>query len=324
MKKHRLFTLLSLGLLALGGLSLGLAKGPVHSMSVMAEDEIVEVEEPLEETYECSVVIVESKNGTVSVDKLEGHIGETVIVNVKHDVFYLVKSVSVNGTELIEDEEIAGKYSFVLVEGENKIEAKFVIDEELLGEMSIIMDQAKNKDWANLFSVENIIRLVSFLFSGGILLAIVRYYIKDKKLEGKVEDKVESTISKLLPETTKTILVSTIQDFITPIFTELKLDSQDMKNALTVFSRCLALAQENTPESRLAITKELSSLKLGDQASIAAVKKQIEDFVAKQNENFVNILSKIKKMEETNKQIIADSSSSVEGSEGEAEAHPYE
>lgn len=315
MKKHRLFTLLSLGVLALGGLSLGLVKGPVHSLPVIAEGE--------PETFECSVIVAECKNGTITVDKNEGHVGEIVTINAKHDVLYLVKSVSVNGTELVESEEISGQYSFALVEGENKIEAKFIIDEELLGEMSVIMDQAKNKDWTNLFSVENIIRLVSALLSGGILLAVVRYFIKDKKVADKVEANIKKSVEKILPEATKEIMISTIKDFITPIFTEMKLDSEEMKNALTVFSRCFALAQENTPEARIAITQELSSLKLGDQASIAAVKKQLEDFVAKQNQSFVDILTKMQKMEETNKQIIAQSGGSDEN-EGDTESHPYE
>ena len=328
MKRNKLFTLLSLGVLALGGLGLLLVKSPSRSLLVKAEDEIVDPEpqpEPEPEVFECSVVVVESQNGTVSVDKLEGHVGEEVNLNVKHDVFYLVKSVSVNGTELVEDEDISGKYSFLLVEGENKVEAKFVIDEELLGEMSVLFEQAKAKDWSNLFSVENLIRVVSFLLNGGILLAIVRYYVKDKKLEGKLENKVSDTVAKVVPEATKEIVTATIKDLIMPVFTEMKLDSEETKNALTVFSRCFALAQENTPEARIAITQELSSLKLGDQASIAAVKQQLEDFVAKQNQNFLSIMEKMQKMEQTNKNIIEQSSGSVqEEVKDETETHPYE
>ena len=314
MKRNKLFTLLSLGLLALGGFGFSLIKGTTHSLPVMAE----------EETFECSVVIAESKNGTVTADKLEGHVGETVNLNVKHDVFYLINSVSVNGTELVEDEDISGKYSFVLVEGENKVEAKFVIDEELLGEMSVIVEQAKAKDWTNLFSVENIIRVISLLLSGGVLLAIVRYYIKDKKLEDKLEKKVEKTIATIAPEATKQVVVATIKEFITPIFTEMKLDSEETKNALTVFSRCFALAQENTPEARIAITKELSSLKLSDQASIAAVQKQLEDFVAKQNANFLSMMEKMQKMEQSNKEIIESSGATSEPESVSEESHPYE
>lgn len=341
MKKTKLFTLLGLGILGLGALSFGIVKGSAQYSVARAEgedpivDPVTDPEpepqpEPEEEVFECSVIIAESKNGTVTVDKEEGHVGEIVTLNVKHDIFYLIKSVSVNGTDLVEDEEIAGKYTFALVEGENKIEAKFVIDEELLGEMSIIMDQAKNKDWANLFTVENVVRVVSFIMNGGILIAIVRYYVKDKRLENKVENKVGETIQAVLPEETKKIVLEAVKEFVTPIFSEMKLDNEDMRNALTVFSRCLALAQENTPEARIAITQELSSLKLSDQASIQAVKAEIEAFIAKENEKFVSILTKMKNMEDTNKQIIEDASETVEpaeetGADGEGEeAHPYE
>lgn len=327
MRKGKLFTLLSLGILGLGSLSLGIIKGSAcYSVARAEGDEQQVVEpEPEQEVYECSVIIAECKNGSIEVDKLEGHIGDIVTINAKHDVFYLIECVKANGTDLVEDEEIAGKYTFALVEGENKIEAKFVIDQELLGEMAIIMDQAKNKDWTNLFSVENIIRVISLLLSSSVLVAIVRYFVKDKKLEAKLEKGVVDTVSKVIPEATKEIVLKTIQDFITPVFSELKLDNQEMRNALTSFSRCIALSQENTPEARAAIIQELSSLNLSDQASIQLVKQQLDDFIAKQNENFLNILAKMQKMEDTNKGIIeASETTTEEVAEDKPEATPYE
>lgn len=327
MRKGKLFTLLSLGILGLGSLSLGIIKGLARYSVARAEgDEQQVVEpEPEQEVYECSVIIAECKNGSIEVDKLEGHIGDIVTINAKHDVLYLIECVKANGTDLVEDEEISGKYTFALVEGENKIEAKFVIDQELLGEMAIIMDQAKNKDWTNLFSIENIIRVISLLLSSSVLVAIVRYFVKDKKLEAKLEKGVTDTVSKVIPEATKEIVLKTIQDFITPVFSELKLDNQEMRNALTSFSRCIALSQENTPEARAAIIQELSSLNLSDQASIQLVKQQLDDFIAKQNENFLNILAKMQKMEDTNKGIIeASETTTEEVAEDKPEATPYE
>ena len=347
MKKTKLFTLLGLGILGLGSLSLGLVKGSTHYSAVRAEgeeDPIVDPvpdPEPEEEVFECSVIIAEAKNGTVTIDKEAGHIGDTVIITVKHDVFYLVESVKVNGTALIEDENIAGRYSFILAEGENKIEVICVIDQALLGELSTMMDQAKNQDWQNLFTIDNLVTLVTVFLNSGILIAVIRYFIKDKRLENKVENKIEEIVPQALLENTKTIIEQIIREYVGQVVSDLKLDSEEIKNALTVFTRCFALAQENTPEARIAITQELSSLNLSDQESIRMVREKLDAFMAQQNENLLNILAKMQKMEDTNKQIIesageepveaneaaTDSLESATNEEKEGEedkAHPYE
>ena len=106
---------------------------------------------------------------------------------------------------------------------------------------------------------------------------------------------------------------------------DFELDNEDMRNALTVFSRCFALAQENTPESRAAIIQELSTLKISDQEAIQNVKAQLDEFIKKQNENFVSILTKMQQMEDANKQIIENSEQPTEGNaEEQPGATPYE
>ena len=328
MKRKSLFTLLGLGLLSLTGIVFGATRSTGFAVA-KAEPEDAEPA-PEAEVFECQVIIAEAKPGEVTVDKVEGHVGEIVTINAKHDVLYLLESVSVNGTNLVESEEIAGQFTFALVEGENKIEAVFAIDQELLGEMSIIMDQALNKDWTNLFSVENVIRIVTFLLNGGILIAIVRYFIKDKAVAAKVEKAVTETVKKYVPDTTKEIVVAIIKETIAPIFAELKLENEEMRNALTVFSRCFALAQENTPEAKIAIVQELSSLKLSDQESISRVKSTIEQFIAEQTAKMAEILAKMQNIEDTNRQIVEQANPEVEvrvdlpEPNEDKEATPYE
>ncbi len=289
--------------------------------------------DPEPEVFESKVVLTACSHGQISVDKTEGHVGDVVTVMAVHDMLYKVESVSVNGTVLVESEETSGKFTFALVEGENKIEAKFKIDEELCGELSKIIDQAMSGDWTNLFSVENVITLISFLLNGGILVAIARYFIKDKRLESKVEAKIEDVIKQIIPDSTKTTVLTTIEKFITPYFANIEAQFENVENALTVFSRCLALAQENTPEARIAITQELSSLSLSDQVAISNVQKNLQEFMEAQNKQMADLVLKLNDMHDKNTEIVEgtgtkeDSSSeskTEKETETESEAIPFE
>ena len=61
------------------------------------------------------------------------------------------------------------------------------------------------------------------------------------------------------------------------MFTEMKADSVEMKKAMSIFAKCLALSQENTPESRVAILNELSELRISDAKTLEEVKSYIEE-----------------------------------------------
>ena len=313
MKKLGLISGIFIGLASICALGFGTLTKPVQVLADDSESEPLDVSEDVSEeetseseaTFECSVVIAETVHGEVSVDKTEGHVGDVVTVIAKHDICYLIESANVNGTALIEDEETSGLFKFSLVEGVNTITVKFAIDKELLGELSVIVDQAANKDWSNLFSVENVIRIVSWLLSGGLLVAMVRYFIKDKRLEKKVEDTVKETVTKIIPETTKQTVLDTIETQITPIFAQVTASIEDIMRALAVYSKCMALSQENTPESRRAILDELSGLKIGDFNTIEEAKKYIEASMAAHRVEMAEMLDKISKIAEENKAIVA-------------------
>lgn len=252
------------------------------------------------------VTIAETKNGKLTVDKKEGNVGDVITIQAKHDLFYLVESVSVNGIALVESEETSGLFTFVLAEGENLLTASFAIDQELLGSLTVIYEQAKNKDWAALFSVENILTIVMWVLEGGILIALVRYYVKDKRLEKKLENKVETTINEIIPETTKNTVVDTVKTVVTPIFTELGSEMATITKAMSTFAECLALSQENTPESRLAIIQNLKNLNLGDATTIEGTKKYIEDLVSRSEKAYKETLEAIEKISEKNKNILKE------------------
>ena len=321
MKKLKLFSLLGLGILSTFGLLLGAMHNSGHS-ALYAEPEQAEpaadpvddpVDDPItdpvddEEEFECQVILGTAKHGKLKADKLEGHVGDLVTLNADADIFYLVKSLTVNGTALVEDEETSGKYVFALVEGENKVAVTFAIDQELFGELSGIVEQISNGDWTNVFSLKNLIIIVSVLLNGGLLIAIVRYYIKDKKLAKRVENKVESTVEKVLPRTARDIIVKALEDLMTPYFAKMEASNEQTQEAMTVLCRCFALAQEDTPESKIAITKELSSLKLSDKASITQVEERIQAFVKENNDKMLEVLKKLDEMKANNEQIVEES-----------------
>lgn len=324
MKKIKLFSLFGLGILFTFGLLLGGVKNTAPVMlraegeetsepapvDDPVDDEPVEpVDNPVDEseTFECSVVLNTPTHGSLKADKLEGHVGDVVTLNADADIFYVIKYVTVNGTALVEDEDIRGKFTFSLIEGENKIVAKFVIDEELLGELSGIVDQAMNKDWTNLFTLENLLRLISWIFSGSVIFVLTRHYIKDKKLGDRVEKGASETIKKILPDDVKAIVMKAIEDFFKPLFVQFQTSNEETQEAIVVLTRCFALAQDGTPESKIAITKELASMKLSDKASISIIEEKLNNFIEQQKAQQADVMNKIANMQAKNEQIINES-----------------
>ena len=316
MKKSIKLALFGVGLFALSGLGVGLAlkneAKPIEPTVVFAEgDEPTDSDptdsEPTEpEVIElpCKVVIEPVKHGSVSVSIEEGNIGDICVITAKHDILYKVAGASVNGTALIESETTSGEFSFALMEGENKITVAFDVDEELCGSLTAIVREASEKDWTNLFSVENVITLVKWLLDGGILIAIIRYYVKDKRLEKKLENTVSASMKEMVPEITKTTVVEAVEKVVTPLFSETKADYIQIMQGLNVFAKCMALSQENTPESRRAILDELSGLKIGDLETIGEVKRYIEKMVEEHNKAYEETLAAIKELSEKQKGFV--------------------
>ena len=302
--------LLGLTLFSASALSLSVAQ-PTNE-SKFTPLSIVLRENEGTETVQNTVVVPEIEHGKITVDKKEGEVGDVITLTVEHDLFYVIDFVAVNGVNLVEDENTTGKYTFALAEGENVITAGIKIDEELLGEFSTMIEQFSNKDWTHFFSVENVITVVSFLLNGGILISVIRYFIKDKRLEAKLEKWVSENLNKILPDATKEVVLQTIREFITPVFAQIQAENANMEEALTVFSRCLALAQENTPEAKIAITQELSSLKLSDQTAISAVEARLKAFIEEEQQKYADLVAKLDAIHDTNTAIIEEKASEKE------------
>lgn len=280
-------------------------------MKISVNDETMTFAE-YEEVFESSVVLGKYEHGKISVDILEGHVGDIVEITAKHDFLYLVDYVAVNGVNLVEDEDISGLYRFALVEGENIITAKFIVDSELLGEMSVIYEQATNKDWTNLFSLENVVRVISFILSSGLLIAMVRYFIKDKRIAKNVENSVKSTCEKIVPETTKNAVVESVKEVCAPMFAETTGNQQEIVRVVGVLVKCIALMVEDTPDSKRAILAELSNLNIGDMKVIEDAKKVIEEFFASKMSEMQDTMNKLDKVIEKNKEIANKTAEAAE------------
>lgn len=319
MKKNLKLLVCGLGLFVLGGIGLGLTvANNIEPNVVYAEDEEPaeptdptdptdpEPEEPEVIEYPCHVVIVSAKHGSVTTDITEGNIGDICTITAQHDLLYKIESCVANNVILEEDPDISGKFTFALIEGENIISVKFVVDEELCGALTKIVEEASDHDWSKLFTVENAIVLVKWLLDGGILIALIRYYVKDKRLEKKLEAKVQDTINKIIPDTTKDTVLKTVEEVITPMFVETKADYIQLMGAMNVFAKCMALAQEGTVDSKRAILDELSGLKIGDLETLGEVKKSIEEMVERHRRAYEETLAAIKALGEKNAEYIGE------------------
>lgn len=277
------------------------------------EEGTTEGGEVIEEEKPCKVVIEKSEHGSVEVDITEGKVGDIVTITAKHDMLYKIKGVYVNGTALIEDENTSGLFVFSLVEGENKITAEFVVDEELCGTLTDIISEATNKDWTNLFSMENVITLVKWLLDGGVLIAMVRYFVKDKRLADKLEEKVKETCEKIVPDTTKNSVIENTKTIIEPMFNQVVQDGALARQLMGIMVKCMVLMQQNTPEAKIAILDEFEKLKgIADLDSIANIKKYIEEAVSQHSKAYEETLARIKTISEHHQENINESKESSE------------
>ena len=286
---------------------------PENSSSepVSSSQEPVEPE-PTEDAPAATVIIEKVDHAKITTSLENGNPGDVCIINVEADLFYLTQSVTVNGTALVESEDISGEYSFVLAEGENKILVKIGVDKELLGQFADIFEKVSTGNLDDLFSVRNIVAFVFWILNGGLLIAMVRYYIKDKRLAEKVEQGTRNAVSKVVPEETRKIVVSSIEKVITPMFKDIHAGNADIVQAMAVFAKCFALSQENTPESRKAILDELSGLKISDASTLETIKNYIDEAVAKYQLSYKEALEAIQNIGKQNEAILAENNEDEE------------
>lgn len=247
-------------------------------------------EEPV--VYACQIIIPEFENGEVTAAVMEGNVGDVVEIYYTPWLLYSLETLACNGVSLTPNEY--GIYSIVLVEGENVISATFVVDDVKLEKVAELLNQAKQGDWKSIFSVSNLMQLISWLITTFCASGFFVTLYKMKKYKVTTMEDVNTNTQK----TVETVCANSITNFLTNFMTDYskttteKLDSMEKSNKTLV--KCFILMQENTPEARMAILSELDKLSSDENSSAltTTIKELIKQEVQKQEE-------KTKALEET-------------------------
>jgi hypothetical protein len=281
--------------------------GGATLVGVSAEEEVPEIpeveptQEPVE--YPCKVVLNEVKFGTITFSKTEGEVGEIIEVYNTPDLLYDLIEINVNGVPLIADEY--GIYSFALIEGENVVSAKFEVSDEKLEKVAVLLGQVKQGNWEEIFTVNNLFQLISWLITLGcssgffVTLYKSRKYkqLTPQEIANKVDDKINSVLDSKLS--------TFLKDVFGPYNENMLQKFSSMENSTKTMVRCFILMQENTPESRIAILKELDNLNKDETGQLTLqVKELITQEIQKQEEQNKALNETIEELKtETSKKV---------------------
>lgn len=280
--------LISLGLLC------GLLKSPnIYAAEGEEETEVVEseqseVQEPEQEEFEeieifeSTVVIKDSEGGVLLSDILEGHVGDVVTLKVIPGILYELDSIYVNNIKLEANEE--GIYQFVLVDGENVVTYTFIVSDAKVEEIAKLLDKVRNKDWENIFTLDNFLIFMQWVIttfcSGGFFITLMKL----KKNKSMTIEDLNNNVNTNVRKDVNSVVESTMTNVIAPILSNVLEAIGDIKNITNVLTRCTILSQENTPESRLAILKELENVNKDQEELTNTVKSLINQEIKKNNE----------------------------------------
>jgi hypothetical protein len=262
------------------------------------------------------VADAKKKYGDVYLSLDGGNVGDTCIAivssNPDFDIHsqsvylykYKVAKFLVNGVEIQPSNVEKGEYTFELVEGNNAVEVIFS------GKSEISVTDIAKLNWASLFTVDNLLKLLTivvlaFVSSGYFITLIKKATIARKaalEAQNETEKKMTALIEKFLTDTVKPLIAKE---------TELSNENNETVKALM---RVALLSQEGTPESKLAIIKELQEYKSSDKELSEKVKAIVEKAIS---DNKVKEEEEKKSIEEAKKSI--DSLKEVEEEEKKEE-----
>lgn len=260
--------------------------------------ETPEVSETPEEpiiVYPCKVTISDVKNGTIEVSKTEGEIGEIVEIYNTPDLLYDLTQLTVNGIVLTPDKY--GIYSFALIEGENIVAAKFEVSDEKLEKIAELLGQAKEGKWEDIFTVSNLMQLISWIIttlcSSGFFITLYKSRKYKQLTPQEIAKQVETKLDNVLGEK----LSGFLTDIFGPYSEAMLTKFEKMETSTKTLVRCFILMQENTPESRIAILKELDGLNSNETNLLTTqVKELIAEEVKKQEEQSKNLSNTLEEL----------------------------
>lgn len=264
------------------------------SMSVNAE------EMPQEDV---GIVIIESdiKGGDVIADIEEGKVGDVVTLKVSANAFYMLTSISVNGTNLTKNEN--GLYTFQLVKGENKVSVVFDIDNDQIKQIAGLIDDVKDNGLSSILNVDNLFKIISWaitvFFGSGFFLTL----IKNKKIKSSTIEEMSKNCYDIVEQ----INAEKTSDFLNNVMGKtidgLTEDISEMKKVMLSMCKCMLLAQENTPEARLSIITELTNLKNDDTELVKKIQSVIKNEQEKNAKKIEDRANAINELKEANKNL---------------------
>lgn len=124
------------------------------------------------------------------------------------------------------------------------------------------------------------------------LLKLISVIKKLKKEQHTTLEVVEENLKTALTTQNKEELRNAINNVVNPI----KKDVEEIKPYLEAFAKILALSQENTPQSRVAILDVLANMGKTDNALLETTRETIQEQVAETEKKKVEKVEKLDKI----------------------------
>lgn len=301
--------LLVLGSVLLAGI--GLATSSV----CYAKEEVVLLEETTPETvetveYPCKVVENVSDGGNVLCDITEGNVGDKVTVLVKPEFLFSVESITINGNKVEITKE--GKYEFELVEGENIITVKFVVNNEKLTEIAELISNVRNNGFSSLFTVSNLLNLISWVISVLLSSGFFITLIKNKRLRARTIEEVQTAVTDVVDKKVSEAILNFLKEILGPTLNTITDKVDGTNECIKVFCRCFVLAQDDTPENRLAIINELTKLNNNDEALTNQIRAIIKEEQKAQEERIIARDKAIEELKKNNENLVKNDEEQVD------------
>lgn len=279
--------------------------GTLSLTAPLSDNNLIHAEEIQQEetvTFESTVTISTQKGGEIIVDLTEGHVGDKATAYVSPYVLYKIETVSVNGVNLTANED--GNYEFLLVEGENIITATFAVDNEELTSIANLLADAKDGEWDEIFTIGNLIQaiywLLTTIFTSGFFITL----LKTKKIKAETTKEIKTAVEAILSSKLGDSINTFLETTIVPLFEQYNIKINYTEETCKVLARCFALAQENTPEARLAIINELTKFKNTEQDLTEEVKKIINEEIERNNAEKAQLNKTIEELKEANQKVV--------------------
>lgn len=266
-------------------------------------------------TYPCKVISSIGDGGNALFDIEEGNVGDLVTAYIKPDFLFVVESIQINGASVAISSD--NKYQFNLVEGENIVSATFVISNEKLTEISNLIKGVEENGISSIFTVSNLLTFVSWAISLFLSSGFFITLIRNKKIKSQTIEQVSNTVVETLESNNAQILKEFITNLIGPSLETITTKMDGMDDCIKVFCRCFVLAQDDTPENRLAIIEELTKLNNNDEALTKQIRSIVKEEQAAQEAKIEETNKAIEALKESNAKLTETTSSTSENASAE-------